>query len=285
MPGKGQQIQRGAEQEARLQDAITRDFADELLQVVRLLATQIRALYREFDLRDGRLVSTASNLGRAIRIRQDILNALDAAGFRDVLMAAVDEPLDRLAAKVFQTSKIANQAATLTPFDVNALAAMKELQFADLFSIGEEAARTIWRGTLDAVVSARPMADVIADIEEALDATAAEARTIYDTGVSIFSRQVEQLHTTGEPDELFLYAGPADSKTRTFCMKHVGKVFSRADIEEMDNGQLPDVMTTGGGYNCRHVWKRVSLLDEELRDLHESGGRLEHIEAQLQEVG
>lgn len=285
MPTRAERLQAAAEREARLIDTITKRFAEELGSVLRLMNRHVRTLIQRFDAEDRRLVSTAANLGRAIRLRADLTELLRASGFHAVVKAAVDAPLDRLAETVMQGSRTAAQAAALTPFDINALAAFKELRLAELLALGEDATRVLWRTTLDGVLGLRPIADLVADLEDALDVTEREARTLYDTAISTYSRQVEHLHSTGDPDELFLYAGPLDKKTREFCVERVGKVFSRAEIEEMDNGQIGDVLTTGGGYNCRHTWKRVSLLDEELLDLHKSGGRLEHVEAQLVEVG
>ena len=59
---------------------------------------------------------------------------------------------------------------------------------------------------------------------------------------------------------LFMYVGPLDSKTRPFCARvMLGKmVYSREEIDSMDNGQTGDVMTDGGGYNCRHSWMPVT---------------------------
>lgn len=68
----------------------------------------------------------------------------------------------------------------------------------------------------------------------------------------------------------FLYLGPYDQKTREFCAELVGQVFSREQIEEMDNGQTGNVLTDRGGFNCRHQWLPVSddlastLLEEQI---------------------
>jgi len=56
----------------------------------------------------------------------------------------------------------------------------------------------------------------------------------------------------------FMYVGPLDSKTRPFCRRLLGEVFSRAEIDKMENGQTMNVFTTCGGYNCRHKWVAVS---------------------------
>lgn len=59
----------------------------------------------------------------------------------------------------------------------------------------------------------------------------------------------------------YRYAGPPayDPVIRKFC-KHLmqqvtsGVRWTREEIDRMDNGQLPNVMETCGGYECRHQW-------------------------------
>ena len=55
----------------------------------------------------------------------------------------------------------------------------------------------------------------------------------------------------------YIYVGPIDERTRDWCLSRVGRVFTRAQIDAMDNGQIPDPFTTGGGYNCRHKFVEV----------------------------
>jgi hypothetical protein len=161
----------------------------------------------------------------------------------------------------------------MTAFDLDALVALKEIRFAELLQVGEDVAVQLWRATVDGVLGLRPIIDLVDDIADLLDISARHARTIYDTAVSTFSRQVGQLGTTGAPDEAFLYAGPDDDRTREFCRDHVDRVYSRGAIDDMDNGQLPNVMLTGGGWNCRHQFKRVSALDQDLLELVDTGVR------------
>ena len=284
MAGKATALQRAAVQEAKLQKAISRRFHVELQESLVLLNRRIRSLLRQLDTEDGRLVSTQANLGRALQLRTDLQAEIRNTGLIELSARAVDAPLDRLTAMVLETSEIAAKAAKLTPLHVEALTAFKELRLAELLEVADDAALMIWRATVDGVLGVRPVESLLVDIEDALEATRAEARTVYDTAVSSYSRQVEQLQTSGEPDELFLYTGPADDAMRPFCKERVGKVFSRSEIEEMDNGQIPNVFLTGGGYNCRHQFKLVSRLDDELQDLADSGTRLPEVERQLAEV-
>lgn len=246
--------------DAALMDVMTAQFAEELAQVLTLVTGQVRRLVRQLQTdRSGRIVSTQQNLQRAVHLRADLIATLERAGFEDLVTRAVDEPLDELARRLLR-----GVPQPLTAYDLDALVALKEIRLAELLQVGADIGVQLWRVVVDGVLGVRPVDDLVDDIADMLDVSEKWARQVYDTAVSTFSRQVGQIGTTGEDDELFLYVGPNDAKTRPFCVDLVGEVHTRAEIDAMDNGQLPNVMLTGGGYNCRHQWRRVSPLDREL---------------------
>ena len=74
----------------------------------------------------------------------------------------------------------------------------------------------------------------------------------------------------------FEYAGPRDSIIREFCdfvmrgqFPNGGMNMTRSniwhisEIRRLDNGQIPGVLLSRGGYNCRHEWQGVSMLKNE----------------------
>lgn len=89
--------------------------------------------------------------------------------------------------------------------------------------------------------------------------------TVYteiNTALMVFNRTV----TANKADELgfdlYLYVGPDDKITRPFCKELLNKnpaIYTREEISRMRNDQTADVMTTGGGYNCRHHWRPISI--------------------------
>jgi hypothetical protein len=74
-----------------------------------------------------------------------------------------------------------------------------------------------------------------------------------------------------------------DALVRPFCREHLGRVYTRDEIAELDNGQLPNVLLTGGGYNCRHVWTEISAFSA-LAALHGTAGRMPEIADQLEDL-
>ena len=249
-----------AEKLAAVADAIGAAFATELARVLRDLERQLRTLVIDA------LAGSRTALSRAVRaakLRRDVQKALDVAGFSDLAETATSDALDRLVEQM-ERLRLAAKLAAFTTSDQARILALKELAKIDLLGQGPEIAHALWRTLAQALFSQRKVTDLLEDLSDAVDVEEGRLRTLYDTTISIFGRQVEAMKA--QPDDVFAYVGPVDAKLRPFCRAHIGKVYTKAEIDALDNGQLPNVFLTGGGYNCRHVWQVVSKFSE-LRDL------------------
>jgi len=266
-------------------DSMSDEFAARLASVVLKIEDNIVALARKLQA-DGtnRLVSDQAAIGRAVALRTDLARAMRNGGYGELIDDAIDEPFMDLANEVMHSSSIAAKAAELTATDERALRVIQDQRASELLGIANDAATVISNVILNGVVGAQPKDDLIDSLSEALGNSFEQAHTVYDTAVTIWARQVDQIKATGAPDELFIYMGPVDQKVRPFCREYVGKVLTREDIDQLDNEQLPNVLLTGGGYNCRHQWKRVTKFDDELRALAESGDRAPEVQADLDRV-
>lgn len=284
MPGKAAKLMAQGERDAALMDNLTASFARELTQVLKQLNTQIRGLVSTLQTSKERVIASRANLARAVQAQQEIRRAIAEAGFSRVMASAVDEPLDTLAKQILDGDAIANAATRLTAVDIDALVALKEVRLAQLLGLGNDLEAALWRTVLDGVLGARPVGDLVADLAEVADISDRQARVLYDTAVSTYSRATALLNTEGTPDELFIYVGPADSKTRDFCLRYVGKVLDRETIDGIDNGikGYGNTLLTGGGPNCRHQWRRVSVLDDELRALAGTDQRVGYVGAKVE---
>jgi hypothetical protein len=52
--------------------------------------------------------------------------------------------------------------------------------------------------------------------------------------------------------EYYLYDGSLQKNSRSFCVNHVGRVYTLGELAAMSNGQGLPVATSLGGYRCRH---------------------------------
>lgn len=96
--------------------------------------------------------------------------------------------------------------------------------------------------------------------------SAAQADRMHHDALIGYSRSVIDESSKARGFEYFEYRGPDDSANRPFCDKHVGRIYTREEIEKLDNGQTSNVMLGGGGYRCRHHWRPVKRewLDDDV---------------------
>jgi hypothetical protein len=274
------QLVLAASRTARTADTLGSRFAIALGEVLRDTERRLRPVIEAAAEGNPTAIVRAA---QANRTRNQIRETLRLAGYDD-LAAAFTSELDTMTERVLRAREIARLSAELTPRLEGRIEALKALYELDLLDEGDVVARRLWQATVRGVFGARPVSDILHDLGDVIDRTEPQIRTLYDTSVSIFGRQVEALQAGDEPDTPFAYMGPIDGVTRPFCRKHVGKVYTRAQIAELDNGQLNDVFLTGGGYNCRHVWQEVSKFSESF-DLIGTGERLPEVVEELEMLG
>ncbi|TAL08409.1 MAG: hypothetical protein EPO02_13070 [Nitrospirae bacterium] len=104
-------------------------------------------------------------------------------------------------------------------------------------------------------------------LQSELGKTLPQATGLAETATSIFYRTIAERGYARFEDAgievKFRYYGPDDRITRPFCKRLVesGKAYDRAAIDAMDNGQVPNVFISAGGYRCRHQW--ILAIDSE----------------------
>ncbi len=82
-----------------------------------------------------------------------------------------------------------------------------------------------------------------------------QAATLANTALAQFDNAYTvELARSGAVD-VMEYAGPPPQ--RLFCGQHLGKQYTIPEIELLNNGQGLPVLTSCGGYNCRHSWIAV----------------------------
>lgn len=220
---------------------------------------------------------------RAHRTRRAIAEALLASGYAELVGVATQGPLTDVTAATVAARHLAGLDAVLSDTVAAKIDALKALAAQDLLDEGDLVSRALWQATVRGVFGARPVPSILRDLRDVLDASDARIRTLYDTSLSVFGRQVEALHAGNEADTVFAFMGPVDQKTRPFCRDHVGKVYTREEIDALDNGQLDNVFLTGGGYNCRHTWMEVSKFSA-LRDLLGTDQRAPEVQQQIDRI-
>lgn len=274
------QLQAARERLAAEIDRQVASFQEALARVWRQLD---RSLVKLVDEAASGSTSAIIRAARAGRLKTGIESALDEAGWGDLIDRSTGIRLEAVVTDVGALRLVA-QVANFSGADTAKIEALKVLSATDLLGEGQAVATAIWKATVEGVFSSRPAKQIIDDLGALLDRSQSDMRTLYDTSISVFARQVESLSVPADPERPFVYTGPNDEKVRPFCRAHLGKVYTKETIDAMNNGQLPNVFLTCGGYNCRHGWTAVSKFSS-LTKMANTGERVPEFSRGIEDGG
>lgn len=151
---------------------------------------------------------------------------------------------------------------SIAGLNTEALVALSELELDKVLrtlqsydaEIKESIFRSVTLGTKD-----RAFAALTSQITETIGRVAV---TELNTSFAVFSRSATAEFAKESGLTLFLYDGPDDDLTRKWCEDRLMRspaIYTLAEIQALPpNGQGIDVLTGGGGYNCRHSWAPIS---------------------------
>lgn len=264
-PGRGRGPQ-GEDLAARLMaiDAELDRAADRLaFTVTEAAATHTRGWVREVTTAINRM-SVVKSGGLARRQSLDpVVNALFNGASRvqkdgDRLIRG----LPRMAEAAYKGLRAAGYSVSITGGpQVEAFGRAKRRDLESLLiTMVREAQGIVERGR----ATGQDRGEVAMEVGEVLGLLPGRMSRWADTALLEFSQYLIMLNSKnegtrgpGQPPAGYLYTGPIDSRCRPFCLRTVGRVWSRARIDKMDNRQLPNTFLTRGGYHCRHLWRPV----------------------------
>ena len=161
---------------------------------------------------------------------------------------AIDQSIDLM--------KVQNMTAGFGQTELEALSRLRRNQTVAFGSKSIETGNVVFKNILEWAMTGDVGSIKPFFFEASRMTTAALGRTIVDTNVSGFFRSATFQTALGAGVKRFRYAGPPAE--RPFCSAIHGKVFTLKEIQQLDNGQLPNTFATAGGYNCRHRWVPVA---------------------------
>lgn len=177
-----------------------------------------------------------SVVGEIREAYRDELGGL-AARFSDVGLETTISSFDKAGVKALIKNDVSRVTKLISPY---------------IDDVGSTLMRAVIAGEKPQV------SDILAKTTDVLEY---QIETEVNTMLSAFSRTVAANRAEELGLELFLYVGPDDKITRDFCaevLRREPPIYTREEIGDLDNEQGLDVLTYGGGYNCRHQWTAIS---------------------------
>lgn len=265
--------------------------------ISRATVRTLAVLQRELDLDErGRVVVSATNQTLLRRIDKIFMQQLDGLGFQALLKGFVTSFPGQLPVFTETLEFINANLKTRLP-DVTfktslgrVLAAQQTSATGILRRVVEAAAETATQKALFSVggYNFEALSEILAT---QFRKSIGQAETLAATAMAMYYRtlaangygQIEKV----KEEVRYVYLGPLDRLTRPFCRRMLRRTrktpLTHAQIDKLDNGQLPNVFVTAGGYNCRHQWAVAEVgketVPEEGREpglVQQAAGRVGH---------
>ena len=233
----------------------------------------IETLTSRLSVVDGKIANTRTNQRVLRSVRQLFERAMERAGYSEL----VDSYVAQFGGQFEFFDRVVKDLGETVGLDLSVVFGPRDKAF---FEAHQAGAMSILDGVVERVgldaqrqalfsVGGLKLSSLISELTEEFDTSLAEARTIADTSLSMFYRVITdrgfQIIENEHPQLEMRYRpdGPLDKLTRPFCtgLMRANRSYSRKEIDAMDNGQIPGVFASFGGFNCRHQWRLA--LDHE----------------------
>lgn len=238
-------IRRAEEHQKKLADALIK------------LENRIADYMAEAPLRNGSLF----DLEWAIQARVEIRKAL-----REEYLEAVDSMIREYSVVAKEVAQMLSTYGDFTKLDQTVISQLQSLTFNGFEDIGQQyldlIAKEVYESTLTGVSFSQSVANIRASVSGPLKRYASQQ--LHDSLLQ-FDRSINTKIALDSGATKFKYRGPDDEATREFCGRHVNKVLTIEEIEEIWQGEWAgkidsNAFVSAGGYNCRHRWRPV-LVD------------------------
>jgi len=218
------------------------------------LENRITDIMATAPLKDG----TLFDLEWAVKARVEIRQAIEA----DYLVT-VDGLVREYTAVSAEAVAMLNNYGSVTKLDPSIISELQSMTFKGFEDLGDNfldaVSKELYENTLIGTTFAQSVANIKASVSSDLGRYASQS--LHDSLMQ-FDATVNTKLAIDAGATSFKYYGPDDSVIREFCSRHVGKVYTKEEIEQEWSGSWAgkisgDPFTVRGGYNCRHRFRGV----------------------------
>jgi hypothetical protein len=263
-------------------DSISKRFESTLRRSVGRLEKYMATLVAKLDTEDEFLVPNRENLARATLMRQQLTDELNRLGFQsdvrnlygDVATILQNEAGDDQEQLLIAEAVLAGFASNFTRHLDNSWFTMT----GQIQDIVEQAILTN-APILDLLYvlagPERASIRISAPLEASLSSWLNWSAAAVDTALAGLLRRISVVQATEAGIEYYVYRGTTIKTTRPFCRLMEGVVVRLEDLRNIERdprftslrrlrgkeGRQPPIVTTLGGWRCRHTLRPISLAE------------------------
>jgi hypothetical protein len=252
----------------KYQDSMVATFETHLRQIVlRAQGKVLVQLQKKLTITDGVIDATPANMRSLRFLGPAFMDAMRAEGYEQLVDAFVGEfkgmlPFlndtfhllgEDIGAKWQSRGFKAKELNLLASSQLNATVSIDA-------AVESVAGTAMTRGLFG--VAGLQFGTLAKVLTERFETSISKARSIADTSQAVWYATATDTAFQAIEESLpsqeirYRYWGPQDKLERKFCQRltDAKKAYTRDEIGRMNNGQIPNVMISRGGFNCRHQW-------------------------------
>ena len=218
------------------------------------LERRISSLMATAPLRDGNLF----DLEWAVQARVQLREAIEQE-----YLTAVDGIVREYVTVADEAVAMLKTYADVTKLDPAIISRLQSMAFQGFNDLGQNFLDAVSKEIYENTLTGTSFATSVETIRQSVDASLGRyAKQALHDGLMQFDAAVNTKIALDAGATEFKYYGPDDEVTRDFCEKHVGKTYTKEEIEEIWSGSWAgkisgDPFVVRGGYNCRHRFRGV----------------------------
>jgi|TARA_R110000803_G_scaffold42977_2_gene92015 hypothetical protein len=222
------------------------------------LESRIATLMATAPLKNGDLF----DLTWAIKARVTLREVIEAE-----YLATVDDIIREYAVVAESGAAMLATYGQMAVLDSEVVSQLQRLTYKGFEDLGQQYLDVVAKEIYSNTLLGTPFAASVASIKESVEAGLGRyAKQSMHDGLMQFDSAINTKIALDSGVTEFKYYGPDDSKTRPFCERHVGKVYTKDEIMEEWSGSWAgkisgDPFLVRGGYNCRHRFRGFTDLE------------------------
>lgn len=250
-------------------DRLTRKQQFALLGAITKLEERIITLVDDLDRDKGRLVSTRANLKQAQALHAQV-GALVEELYGGALSRFVRKDMDRIVKRVAgYLGGLTGDPVDFVGVDRIYIRQLAKLNLAQFEALGQQAVNAVGRAMYEHLMGGSEFNSLKRTIRGVFTGhvdirgrpMATYSRQFAFDNVRNFQNQVTMYKADAIGLTSFIYYGDIIETSRTWCIRHAGKVYTEDEINKLSKntweGKSGPWRTHRGGYNCRHFWVPV----------------------------
>ena len=214
----------------------------------------VNQLSEKFELAKSEAISAMLGLveGKSNAEAVAILNELDVGAVMTAKTSGILAAYSTGSVGVLKTKEMFADISELT---LQALLTQSEQYLSGQISAMSS---TLKQEVINGVINKRTV-DEIMDVVGKKGYGSVGMKRIVNDGLNNYSRAVSRMMMDESPKSAkYVYIGPADEKTRSFCLSAIQAGAITMDEIKSIGGEWTASLTEGGGINCRQSWELAS---------------------------